>query len=564
MSKNFKSLKAFLSILILLSGCCICLGDITQSLGQAGVSYKTGDYRQAEQICQDILRQHKRDDYAFEAQKSLSNLYILVEKNTEAQVAIDKLITDFSGNAGLPSVLYEITSIYCWTKKYQQAENIYQRIIQNRPGSEAADKAKLELAKLDILALIDAQADSQAQIEIDNLITDFSGHSCLAEGLYGLAQVYEWSGTKYQQAKGVYQRLIKNCPGSSFAAKAQIDIYKVEALSAVDAGEVSKARTEIDKLKAADFSGRSYLPEALYAIATRCEWTAKNYVQAKELYQYIAQQYPASWCADKAQLDVLKADISVYIESGNDSAAQSTIKQLIADFHGNSYLAEVLYHIATRYEQAGNYAGAKDAYELVALQNPDAWHAIRAELGIHKAGILQLLAAGDNTGGFAALDRFIADYPGNSHLTWVIAEMAEYPYKEAFELEERGLTAQAKDSFQKALTIWEKVVSKLPGDPYTVPYAYSCMGDCYSRLDEYEKSIQCYQFVADNYPEHFLAWNGLYLVGRNYQDLGKSGAISQLQADSQTASVYQQLVSTYPNCPAARIAGKWLSKHNTN
>ena len=51
------------------------------------------------------------------------------------------------------------------------------------------------------------------------------------------------------------------------------------------------------------------------------------------------------------------------------------------------------------------------------------------------------------------------------------------------------------------------------------------------------------------------------MIGRNYEDLKKSGAISEAEADTKIRAVYGQLVEKYPNCPVAKTAGQWLSDH---
>ena len=509
-----------------------------------------------------MVQNYPGTDYALKAQKNLALLYILVGKDAQAQAAVDKLAADFSSNSNLPAALNDIASEYRWTKKYQQIKSVYQKIIQNCPGSQQAGNAPLELAKMDILALIDAQADSQVQAAIDNLITDFYGHSYLSEVLYDIAQVYGWSDKEYEKIKGVYQQVLQSCPGSSFADKAEVYIQTAEVLSAaIDAGDISRAQAEMNKLKTS-FSGSPYLPEALYQIANRYEWRAKDYTQAKSIYQDIASQYSGTWCADNAQLDVPKTDILIHIEAGEDSLAQSEIDRLISNFSGNSYLAEVLFYIAERFEDAGKYQKAKQTFQKVVQNCPDTVFAIKARFGLAKEDIMSLINSGQNNAAYAAIDEFIADNPDNFQLTWILSEIAEHYYERAIDLERQGVTGQAAGYLVMAKGVWQTIIEDTPAYPYTIPYALSMVGNCYRRLGDYQKSIEYYQQIVDSYPEHFSAWDGLLIIGRNWRDLARSGAISQSQANSQITAAYQQLVSTYPDCPAAKVAVRWLSNHN--
>ena len=54
------------------------------------------DYEQAEVIYKTIVADYPVSDYALKAQQKLAILYILVERDSEVQLAINKLNSDFS------------------------------------------------------------------------------------------------------------------------------------------------------------------------------------------------------------------------------------------------------------------------------------------------------------------------------------------------------------------------------------------------------------------------------------------------------------------------------------
>jgi len=559
MNINFMSLKTVLLNLLLLSSCCICLADTEQQLQQAKGLYETGEYQQAEQAYKAIVTDHPGTEYALKAQKNLAVLYILVQKSTKAQSATDRLITDFSGNSDLPAMLSEIATTYRWTMKFKQAKNTYQLITQHCPGSQGASNAQLDITKLDILSLIQSEDDVSAQTKIDSLIANFSEHPYLAEVLYDFACVYEWSG-KYEEAKGIHEKIIQQCAGSSYAQKAQIDVPKVEILSLVDIGDDSKAQAAIDTL-IGGFSGNAYLPEALYCIAVRYEWTTKKYEKAKNVYQQVIQHGPDSSSANKARLDIPRLQIQSLIDADNIKGASAATDKLITDFAGNLYLPDVLYHIATKYDESGKFGEAKSAYRRVAQQCPDSSFAIKAQLKIPKVEILSFLDAGNDSEAIAAIDKFIAEHPNNTHLTWIVSQIAEWCNKKAKNMENEGLANQAQDYFQKAVTIGEKVINELPGDPYMTPHIYSYVGLCYRKLGRYAKSIDYYQKVIDDYPEHYFARSSMLQIGRNYQSLKNSGAMSPSEADLKTKTTYGRLVETYPASGVSEIASRWLSQY---
>jgi TolA-binding protein len=110
--------------------------------------------------------------------------------------------------------------------------------------------------------------------------------------------------------------------------------------------------------------------------------------------------------------------------------------------------------------------------------------------------------------------------------------------------------------------IFERVAREFPGTT-PVPKACRSAGDCYRKLGEYEESIRCYKKVVDDYPDFETAWNALFQIGRNYEDLKKSGAIAKSEVDAKIKAAYEQLLEKYPSCPGARHARRWLSRYNS-
>jgi TolA-binding protein len=96
-----------------------------------------------------------------------------------------------------------------------------------------------------------------------------------------------------------------------------------------------------------------------------------------------------------------------------------------------------------------------------------------------------------------------------------------------------------------------------------VPKAFRSAGDCYRKLGEYTDSIRCYRKLLDDYPDLRTAWNALLNIGRNYEDLKKSGSLQASEADAETKAAYEQLLQDYPSCPGTKYASRWLSRHNT-
>ncbi len=124
--------------------------------------------------------------------------------------------------------------------------------------------------------------------------------------------------------------------------------------------------------------------------------------------------------------------------------------------------------------------------------------------------------------------------------------------------------------FQMAAGIWEKVAERFPGSDI-IPQALNRAGECHKKLGEYGRSIDCYQNVftlcaqkgVDDYPDYNLGWNALFLIGRNYEEMKELGIVAESQADTLITAAYEHLVERYPDCMAAGIARRWLSRHKS-
>ncbi|MCK4786373.1 MAG: tetratricopeptide repeat protein [Desulfobacteraceae bacterium] len=513
---------------------------------------------QAKAIYETILQDHPGTDYALKAQKNLVISYLSAKRNGQAQQTLDKLVEDFSGHSGLPEAFYDIARIYERSRKYDQAKSIYQQIIQQYPDSSFASKTQLAVPRMDVLSHIGSKNHNAAEAAIGSLITSFSGHSGLPSSLYDIARRYE-RAKKYEEAKGVYQQIIQQYPDSSTAGRARLAVPRINIFSLIESGNDSAAQA-VNSL-VTNFSGHSDLSEALYDIARRYE-SSKKYERAKNIYQQIINQFPDSSHAARAQLIVSKINIFSLIESGNYSSAQAAVDSLIADFSGHSYLPSVLYDIARRYEWSRKYEEAKSVYQQITQQYPESSYANKVQLGIPKCQILSYVDAREHSKALAAVDKLISDFRGDSRLPWAVSRIAKQYYTKAGQFESDGLADQAQDYFQKAIAIYEMVINESPGSTAAAEACYLA-GNWYRKLGEYGKSTKYYERIVDDYSGYCMAWNALFLVGRNYENLERLGAISKSEANLKIKAAYERLLEKYPDCKAAKIARRWLSRHNS-
>lgn len=524
-------------------------------------------FPQAEATYQQIAQSYPQNSLAGKALLDVSKIgvlsFIKSGQDSAAQTAINNLTTNFSSNPDLPEALYVIADGYersSISGRYDKAKDLFQQVALQYPGSSVAGKAILDVQKIIVLSLLESGKDSQAQESLNKMSSDFSGSPYMAEALYRIGRKCEWSG-KYKLARDTYQQIVQQYPNSSDVDEVRMSVPRMNILFLIESGEDGAAQAATQKM-VSDFSDNPYLPEALYGIAEGHE-RAKKYQQAKAVYQQIVQQYPDSSRANKARLDIPKRDILSLIESGQDSAAEAAVDQMTAAFSGNSYLPEVLYRIATRYDELKKYENAQNLYQYIANQYPGSSYAGRARLYSVKINILSMVDSGQDVAIQSALQSLMTNFSGNSYLPLAMFRIGEQYYNKAGQLDNEGLTSQSIDCFQKALAIWDTVTATYP-DSVVTPDIYCLKGDCYHKLGDYNKSIEYYKKVADDYPDYWMAWHALFMVGHNYEALKDSGAMLQPEADLRTRAAYERLVEKYSSCPSAMIANRWLSRHSSN
>ena len=554
MAKKILLATLALCAIVISQGTGRCFADAPAQLEKAE-TYKWYPAR-AEQIYQEIARDYPGSGYALEAQKNLVISYISAKRGGDAQVSLNELAADFTGHSGLPAALYDISRTYERSRKYEKVNSIYQQIIQQYPESSSASEARLYAPRSDVLSYIESKDDNGAAVAIDNLISNFSGHSGLPSSLYDIARRYE-RAKKYDKVKGLYQQIIQQYAGSPAAGRAELAVERTGIFSLIESGR--PAASEINRLMVS-FSGHSDLSEALYDIAIRYE-RVKKYEEASSIYQRVIQQHPDSSHAARARLIIPKINILSLIESGNYTEAQAGVDSLVADFSGHSYLPAVLCNIARIYEWSGQYEQAKGIYQHVAQQYPETSYAGEVQLNIPKNRILSLIVTGSDSEAQVEIDKLVADFRGDGRVGWTLSRLAEQYCVKANQLETQGLVEQGRQYVQKAIAVYETVVSEFSGSTAT-PEACYLAGNHYRKLGEYEKSTQYYQKVVDDYSGYRLAWSARFMIGRNYEELKESGALSKSEADAKIKAAYQQLLEKYPNCKAAKIARRWLSYHN--
>ena len=527
-----------------------CLADVSAQLQRAAEYKDSGCYNQADELYNKIVSENPGTDNALKAQKELVLLSLKtkydVQSNANEQTALDKLTADFAANPNLPAALYEIAVQYGKDRKYEKAKSLYQRIIQQYPSSPYAIKSQMDIPKTDIMELVVSKRDSAAKTAIEKFISDYSQSSYIAEALHDIAYQWRWS-KNFEEAIKTYQYVVDHWPTNEYGMWSQMGVAK----SNVEAGNYDAAKPALDKL-VQNYAGHPGLAEALERIALQYRKAGK-FAEAKGLYQKIVQTDPNGVFGGRGRVKISEMDVLSTIVYGNDAAAETAINSFIVNFAGDAAVPAALTDIAWEYEKAGKYQQAKNVYQKIIECYPDNFRAGKAFIEITKGQILELIKAGQDDKISSEVDKLVAAYPNHAFLPDALCQIADGYYNKATQD-----SKQPNDYFCKAEAIYQKVIDTLPASRNFVPRACCRTGDCYRELREYEKSINYYHKVINDYPTYGMAWSVLFEVGHNYQRMGESGVISKSEANVKTKAAYEQLLAKYPDCKAATAAQNWL------
>ena len=196
------------------------------------------------------------------------------------------------------------------------------------------------------------------------------GERCFADTASQFEQAENFiSSGNYNGAIQIYQSIIADNPGANDAAKAQLNIQRVEAASLVKAGDFAEAETAVNNL-VSNFAGNSDLPTALYHIA-RKYFEARKLEEAKLLYQLITQQHPESILVDDAGLKKGWMNALQLIRAENYSSAFSQVESFSSEFSGHPELPKILYQIARKYREPRKHLDARRLYKRIIYDYTD-------------------------------------------------------------------------------------------------------------------------------------------------------------------------------------------------
>ncbi|MBW8039093.1 MAG: tetratricopeptide repeat protein [Planctomycetes bacterium] len=255
---------------------------IARTVWDTGQHYRNlKKYEMANQLYQHIVRKWPDSEHALWAQADLIKSYLALADETNAEAAVDKLLTDFNDSPLIARAIHDTAYEYRKLQRYEKADELDQYVINKWPEDEQTMWAKMDMAKSD-MALGN---EATMQTTIDILIADFNDHPRLPTVLHRIGDTYQ-EFKKYDHAVAAYRKVIEIVPNSELAADVQGAIgwtYYVRRLydqAIIEWGKVVQ-----------NYPENKWTAHSQYWVA-QSYYRKGDYEQALAGYQKVVEKYP--------------------------------------------------------------------------------------------------------------------------------------------------------------------------------------------------------------------------------------------------------------------------------
>jgi len=177
--------------------------------------------------------------------------------------------------------------------QYPQAEQVYQRIVTDQPGTDDALNAQKQLT---ILYIVSGR-EPEAQRALKDLIAVFPTHKDTAGAIWAIAREFEKAGNP-QKALELHRYNVEHFPKDKHAMWSQVEIIYYH----IDTGDFTAGDADVDKLLKV-FSTQPTLSKEIYQVAQRYA-NAGKIEKALPLHQYNAEHFPKNQYAMWSQAEI--------------------------------------------------------------------------------------------------------------------------------------------------------------------------------------------------------------------------------------------------------------------
>jgi len=292
--------------------------------------------------------------------------FVMSQNFSAAKSSIDKLYADFPDNPDLAQSLYWIAERYEWIEKYDDQKLVYQQIIEKCPDSPFAGRAKLGIARINVLSLIVSQNFSAAKLALDKMVADFKNHPDLSNTVLLVGEKYFRSKNidgSMEKSTAVFKIITDDLPVSAVTPEAccwmgdslteqgkyaaAIEYYKKACDGFPQYGCAPGLNSDYDyRWRSLFMTGQSY--QKLKQSGAIADGQADPLIMAS--YERLAQEFASCPLAK----DACRELGYLYADKGQWSQAARYLEAYMKQVSEDRCPADVFYHLTRAYDGMGN------------------------------------------------------------------------------------------------------------------------------------------------------------------------------------------------------------------
>ena len=517
--------------------------DLPQAMQWLGNDYyKAKQYDKAARCYKHVVDNSPQSQHALGAQKGLILSNVKLKDGPATDAAVDDLFAMIARGEDVARAALELGD-QCRRSlsAYGAAKRLYQGLLSNYGQSKEAMWAQRGIVFVDIKLGNYAAAESG----IETLKADYPDHEDLPQAMQWLGNDYYKAG-QYDKAINWYRHVVDNSIASEYAMGAQKGLVRSRVKLQDDPNTIAA----IDDLFA-KFAGRGDVARAAAEVADECRRDLEAYDPARRLYEKLLATYPDSTQAMRAQRGIVNIDI----KTGNYAAAEAGLQTLLTKYVEHPDLPKAFYWLGNDYLDARQNDLAAECYQYTIDNSPGTTEEMLSWSGIGRIHIHR----GEDDDANDVVNKIIADFNDNPALPEAVFVIGEQYYNWAFQCENQGLAAKATDKFQKAIAVWERIITELPPSGQTLR-AYYFSAACYRDQDQHEQAIEYYRKVVSDWPDYERAWNAQFMIARSLDKLARSGAIPKADAAPIIRQACEKVIINYPDSLAVKAATNLLKR----
>jgi len=296
-----------------------------------------------------------------------------------------------------------------------------------------------ESARDGVIADIKAGESLEAAAGFESFAAGFSADERFVGAVVDIADTYRKEGSR-ELANGLYQYVLETYPDNENVFWAEVGLV----LSDVSTCAKSCLQDSLGALYE-HYAGDPRLAAASCYIADEFRRGGK-YAQARKYYRYVIEQHPEAEHALWSKMGCAIADIA----AGKFRRANDMVAILFADHFGDERVANAACRIADEYRKKGKFREARDIYQYVLADWPEAEHAIWSRMG----SVISDISLDNDPNAAHGVRRLLADFSSDSRTANAIRQIAD--------------TYQKSGKYQEACDLHEYVVSNWPSAEHAI------------------------------------------------------------------------------------------------